>query len=131
MRRSPYASVSYSFGPGPATWAVKVLIWTNIAAFVATIILPALVNVFGLRPADVLERFFVWQTVTYMFLHGDVFHILFNMLALWMFGVELERLWGTPFFVKYYFITGVGAAATTLLFSVMPFGFAGRMYIAT
>ena len=46
-----------------------------------------------------------------MFLHGGIFHILFNMLALWMFGVELERMWGSRFFVKYYFVCGVGAAA--------------------
>jgi membrane associated rhomboid family serine protease len=47
-------------------------------------------------------------------------HILFNMLGVWMFGVELERLWGTRFFVKYYFITGVGAAGATLLVSLLP-----------
>ena len=48
-----------------------------------------------------------------MFLHDGGFgHILFNMLALWMFGTELERTWGTRFFTKYYFVTGVGAAAT-------------------
>ena len=48
-----------------------------------------------------------------MFLHADVFHILFNMLGLWMFGVELERMWGTPFFVRYYAVTGIGAALIT------------------
>ena len=49
-----------------------------------------------------------------MFLHSTsgFGHILFNMLALWMFGTELERTWGTRFFVKYYVITGIGAAAT-------------------
>ena len=52
-----------------------------------------------------------------MFLHGGIFHILFNMLALWMFGVELERMWGSRFFTKYYFVSGVGAAATTMLLS--------------
>ena len=52
----------------------------------------------------------VWQLVTYMFLHGGVFHILFNMLALWMFGAELERIWGTRYFLKFYFVTGIGAA---------------------
>ena len=55
-----------------------------------------------------------------MFLHGTggFSHILFNMLSLWMFGTELERTWGTRFFTKYYFITGVGAAVTTLLLSL-------------
>ena len=39
-----------------------------------------------------------------------MFHILFNMLALWMFGAELERMWGTRYFLKFYFVTGIGAA---------------------
>ena len=45
------------------------------------------------------------------------------MLALWMIGTELERMWGTRYFLKYYFITGIGAAALTVLFSLLPFGF--------
>jgi membrane associated rhomboid family serine protease len=120
--------MSYSFGPGPITWAVKVLIWTNIAAFLVTLVLPSLVYYVGLVPAAVIEQFWLWQLVTYMFLHGGLFHILFNMLALWMFGVELERLWGTQFFLKYYAMTGVGAGLTTLLFAMSPFDFAARMY---
>ena len=51
--------------------------------------------------------------------HGRVGHILFNMLALWMFGTDLERTWGTRFFTKYYFVTGIGAAATSLLLSLL------------
>ncbi|MCX6550373.1 MAG: rhomboid family intramembrane serine protease, partial [Acidobacteria bacterium] len=78
----------------------------------------------------VLERGWIWQPVTYMFQHGGMFHLLFNMLALWMFGVDLERLWGTRFFTRYYFVTGIGAAATTLLLSLLPFGFAADIYQA-
>jgi membrane associated rhomboid family serine protease len=63
-----------------------------------------------------------------MFLHRDLFHLLFNMLALWMFGTELERMWGTVKFAKFYLITGVGAAITTMLASLLPFGFAGPIY---
>ena len=51
----------------------------------------------------------LWQFVTYMFLHGGVFHIFFNMLTLFMFGNDLERYWGTRRFLNYYFITGIGA----------------------
>ena len=130
MRRSPYTTLSYSFGPGPITWAVKVIIWANIGAFLLTVVFPSVVLYLGLVPAAVLERLWLWQLVTYMFLHGGLFHILFNMLAVWMFGVELERLWGTRFFVKYYAIPGLGAAAPTMLFSLMPFSFADRMYEA-
>ena len=68
---------------------------------------------------DVIGRFAVWELATYMFLHGGLSHILFNMLGLWMFGVDLERRWGTRAFTKYYFITGVGAAITTLLLSLV------------
>ncbi len=59
----------------------------------------------------------IWQLGTYMFLHGDVWHILFNMLGLWMFGRELEMAWGSNQFLKYYFICGVGAGLTFLFFS--------------
>jgi membrane associated rhomboid family serine protease len=62
-----------------------------------------------------------------MFLHGGIFHILFNMLALWMFGTELERTWGTRYFLKFYFVTGIGAGALTVLFSLLPFGFAQQL----
>ena len=51
----------------------------------------------------------VWQLFTYLFLHGGIWHLLFNMLTLWMFGMQLERDWGTRRFLKYYFICGIGA----------------------
>jgi rhomboid family protein len=119
----PPAGYSYSFGPGPLTPAVKWIIWTNIGAFLATLIFPVLVEYFGLIPKDVIERQWIWQPVTYMFLHdpGSIFHILFNMLGIWMFGVELERRWGTPVFLRYYAVTGVGAAITTLAVALLPF----------
>jgi membrane associated rhomboid family serine protease len=120
--RYPAASgVGFSFGPGGITPAVKVLILANVAAFVVAWFLPQLVLLFGLRPADALGGLQIWQPFTYMFLHGGFGHILFNMLALWMFGVELERMWGTRFFLKYYFVCGVGAALTTIVLSFMPF----------
>ena len=116
MRRSssPYAS-SFSFGPGPLSTALKALIGANVAMFVAQRFLPASVRITSawvIRMSRVLRaRFWVWQLGTYMFLHGGMFHILFNMLALWMFGAELERIWGTRYFLKFYFVTGIGAGA--------------------
>src|SRR5579862_8200018 len=50
---------------------------------------------FALQPIAVVKLFFIWQLVTYMFLHGGIWHIVFNMLTLWMFGRELEQTWGT------------------------------------
>lgn len=129
MRRHPsaYAS-SFSFGPGPLSTALKALIGANVAVFVVTTFVPSLTLLLGLVPAAVVGQLRVWQLVTYMFLHGGLFHILFNMLALWMFGTELERVWGTRYFLKFYFVTGIGAAALTVLFSMLPFGFARQVY---
>jgi membrane associated rhomboid family serine protease len=110
------------------TRAVKALIVANVAVFVATFVAPAVVIYLGLTPAAVVGELWVWQPVTYMFVHREVFHILFNMLLLWMLGVELERLWGTTAFVRYYFVAGVGAGLTTMAISFLPFAFAGPVY---
>jgi membrane associated rhomboid family serine protease len=129
MRRysSPYAS-SFSFGPGPISTALKALIGVTVAIFVAQLVFPILTDVLGLHPVLVLRYLWLWQLGTYMFLHGGLFHILFNMLALWMFGTELERIWGTRYFLKFYLVTGVGAGALTVLFSLLPFGFAQQVH---
>jgi membrane associated rhomboid family serine protease len=129
MTRYPRPSTfGYSFGPGPMTPAVKWIIWANIAAFVATVAYRDLIYILGLTPADVIQRFWLWQPVTYMFLHAGPTHILFNMLGVWMFGVELERMWGTRFFLRYYAITGVGAAITTIVVSLLPFAVTAPTY---
>ncbi len=123
------SSSSFSFGPGPVSTALKALIGTNVAVFFAQIFVPLLTDVFGLRPALVVHGW-LWQLGTYMFLHDphSIFHILFNMLALWMFGTELEHRWGTAFFLRFYFITGIGAGLLTVLFSLLPFDFARQVY---
>ncbi len=119
---------SYSFGPGPITPAVKWIIWANVAAFVATVMSHDLIYVFGVIPSDVIERHWIWQPITYMFMHAGPTHILFNMLGVWMFGVELERMWGTNFFLRYYAVTGIGAAITTIVVSLLPFEVTARTY---
>jgi membrane associated rhomboid family serine protease len=63
----------------------------------------------ALAPAAVVFHFAIWQLVTYLFIHGGLMHLLFNMLSLWMFGSTLEQTWGTRRFLKYYFICGIGA----------------------
>jgi membrane associated rhomboid family serine protease len=63
-----------------------------------------------------------------MFLHGGTFHILFNMLSLWMFGTDLELSWGSRFFARYYAVTGIGAGLVTVLVSLLPFQEATSMY---
>ena len=92
---------------------MRALLISNIAIFViysfASGGLRTVFNLLELRPSDVVTHFYVWQLVTYLFLHGGIGHILFNMLALWMFGTEFERLWGTRRFLRFYFFCGVGA----------------------
>jgi len=128
MRRpsSPYAS-TFSFGPGPVSTTLKALIAANVVMFLVTTFAQSLVAYLGLVPTLVLHQFWIWQVATYMFLHGGIFHIVFNMLALWMFGAELERIWGTRYFLKFYFVTGIGAGALTVLFSTLPFAFAQQV----
>ena len=130
MRPTYPGSMSYSFGPGPLTPAVRALIILNVAGYLLPLITPAVSLWLGLVPALVVERWWVWQPVSYMFLHGGLFHLLFNMLALWMFGVDLERQWGTRFFWRFYFVSGIGAAITTMVMSWLPFGFAETLYVS-
>lgn len=127
--RSRYPStLAYSFGPGPLTAVIKAIVIANVVAFLVSLVFPAITLTFGLRPADIFGRLHLWQPVTYMFLHAGIFHILFNMLGLWMFGVELERMWGSRFFLRYYFVCGVGAAMTTVLLSFVPGSFGAQLY---
>jgi membrane associated rhomboid family serine protease len=63
--------------------------------------------------------FLPWQIFTYMFMHGGFMHLFFNMFALWMFGLELENLWGSKKFLFYYMLCGVGAAFANLF--IAPF----------
>jgi membrane associated rhomboid family serine protease len=105
-----------TFGPGAVTPAVKLLLIVNTAIFFLQLFLPKeLLVLFGLVPALVWQNFYLWQLFTYQFLHGGLFHLLFNMLALWMFGCDLERRWGTLFFLKYYFVSVLGGGILNAL----------------
>jgi membrane associated rhomboid family serine protease len=70
---------------------------------------------FGLVPRAVTNGLRIWQPFTYLFLHAGIWHLLINMLVLWMFGADLERVWGTRRFYSYYFICGVGAGLINVL----------------
>ena len=121
--------MSASFGPGPITPAVRAIIVANVAVFLVTFVMPGAVrDLFGLSPRLVIEDWRIWQPLTYLFVHADLFHILFNMLFAWMFGVELERRWGTVAFAKYYFVTGVGAGLCSVAVSLLPFDWARPSY---
>lgn len=99
------------------TFGVKNLIIVNSIIFILQLFLKDLINLFGLIPVMVYHNLKLWQLFTYMFLHGDIFHIVFNMLALWMFGGTLEAKWGTKKFIRYYFLCGIGGGIATCLLS--------------
>jgi membrane associated rhomboid family serine protease len=72
--------------------------------------------ILALKPSAVLHGW-VWQVVTYTFIHSGFFHLLFNMLTLWMFGATLEQDWGSKRFREFYFFCGIGAALVTIAVS--------------
>ena len=114
-----YQQPTIRFGP-ELTPIVKLLMIANGSIFVITYLLAALADIYvvawlGLRPYDVTRSLHIWQLGTYMFLHGGFFHILFNMFALWMFGSDLEKSWGSEKFLFYYFLTGIGAGLCDVL----------------
>jgi membrane associated rhomboid family serine protease len=121
MRYSTRPSLTFGSG-GLVPKGVKWLLLTNIALFVlyffaARSEFAALFQPFKLLPRAVVELFAVWQLFTYMFLHdpNGLTHILFNMLTLYMFGVDLERTWGTKRFLQYYFVCGTGAGVCVVI----------------
>ena len=119
-----YGSQRISFGPA-ITRMVKLLIIINVAVFLWQSIAGmaggyGVIQIFGLTPYLVVRKLYLWQLATYLFLHGGLGHIFFNMFALWMFGSELERYWGQRAFLKFYFVTGIGAGILSVI--VDPFG---------
>lgn len=132
-RETTYQEKTFGFQQG-LTPGIKYLLIANVAVFLVQMALPALrlERLFGLVPYAIAHNLHVWQVVTYMFLHGGFWHIFFNMLTLWMFGSDLERQWGTRGFLKFYFVTGVGAGVITFLLqlnsSVPVIGASGAIY---
>lgn len=113
--------------------AIKNLLLANGVVFLLGMINPSLGSFltyhFAVSAEGVFGQFKIWQLVSYMFLHADFFHILFNMFILWMFGIELEHEWGTKEFLKYYFVTGISAGIFSLIFSGAPtVGASGAVY---
>jgi membrane associated rhomboid family serine protease len=73
-------------------------------------------------PFDGAPHFQLWQLVSYAFLHGNMTHLFFNMLALFMFGSDIERVWGSRRYLTYYFVCVVSAAVAQLLVAKMSGG---------
>jgi len=127
MRRtSGYNAVSLAFPPFPPI--IKWLVGINVAIYLLSRAgqlgiadFMAIRNYwFGLIPVLVVHGR-IWQLVTYSFLHTGLWHVLFNMLMLWMFGAELETGWGGRRFLEFYFFCVVGAALVTIAFAYIGF----------
>ncbi len=114
-----------TFGPGSAlTPVVRALLVANAIIYLLQLLTAPLgLEPFWLRhlalwPSQVLHHFAFWQLLTYQFLHGSFFHVLFNLFALWMFGGEVERALGSNRFLRLYLLSGIGAGLFHLLFNV-------------
>jgi membrane associated rhomboid family serine protease len=94
----------------------KALLLTLVAVFCVQELLPALTQWLALWPVAG-GNFYPWQVGTYALLHGDVVHLLFNSLSLWMFGTELERLWGPRRFMHFIAASVLAAAAVQLVWT--------------
>jgi membrane associated rhomboid family serine protease len=109
----------YLTNQGSLPWGIKWLLISNVAVVVLPILYPPaaayILYNFGLVPKLAVEHLYIWQFATYMFVHGSATHILFNLLALWMFGTELEQTWGTQRFLRFYFVCGVGAGVVVTI----------------
>jgi membrane associated rhomboid family serine protease len=125
--RSRTRSIGAFYIPGFPK-GVKWLLISNVAIFIVGFFaqlarLSGPLAYLPLTPTEVVKNFFVWQLVTYAFLHGGFGHIIWNMLALWMFGAELERIWGTQRFLRFYFFCAVGAGICVVIANyVLPWG---------
>ena len=121
--------------------ATMVLIGLNVLVFVIglfwkvylplqRITLPGTDLYLGLRPPLVLKAGYVWQVFTYMFVHGDFYHIFFNMLGLLIFGAQLEKRMGSSEFLLLYLFTGIGTGLFSLLLGMnnVFMGASGAIY---
>src|SRR5712691_9931871 len=91
--------------------ATQALIIANVVVFLLETSGAVALGQFALWPG---QNFAPWQLVTYSFLHGNLPHLLFNMLGLYMFGSDIERLFGTRFYLAYYFAAVIAAALCLL-----------------
>jgi membrane associated rhomboid family serine protease len=116
------------FAMPPATQALIVI---NVLCYLLQLATGnSLILAFGLWPpssgftgsVDAVPHFQLWQLVTYAFLHGGTTHLFFNMLALFMFGSDIERTWGSRRYATYYLVCVVSAALAQLLVAEMSGG---------
>jgi membrane associated rhomboid family serine protease len=105
--------------------AVAIFLIANVVLYLVEL-LPGIGGVFlrwgGLIPVVTFMKGQLWRLVGYMFLHDpqSPFHLLFNMLALWMFGVEIEQMWGKKRFIRFYLLAGIGSGCFSIIHLFSP-----------
>lgn len=95
----------------------QALIIANLVIFLFESVVGGLFTTFALWPLG--PMFAPWQLITYAFLHGNLTHVLFNMFGLYMFGDDLERVWGVKRFTIYYFVCVISAGLAQLVLTAM------------
>jgi membrane associated rhomboid family serine protease len=122
----------FSFGYGLTPIIKKLMIVMGIVFLLQMVVSNRISLTLGLVPILVWRKYFLWQLATYIFLHGGITHLLFNFLALWMFGGELESHWGSRKFLGYFLFCGIGAGICTVIFTPYQFipviGASGAIY---
>lgn len=104
-------------GLSSSSMVTKILL-ANVVVYILQNVIPVqFTRLFALSPRMVVEQFYFWQPVSYMFLHNDLWHLVFNMFIVWMFGSALETVWGSRRFLNYYIICGLGGAAFSIVFT--------------
>ena len=124
-----YRGRTLSLSFPPFTKAVKWLVLINAGILLLMTLMRAMNEdvftafeaLFALTPY-VVVRGWLWQLISYSFLHQGILHLLFNMLGLWMFGAQFEQDWGAKKFLEFYFFCVVGAALTTIAVSYTGIG---------
>ena len=102
----------------PMPPVTQALLLINVATLCLDLVLgPWFTQLFALWPMG--HGFLPWQVVSYAFLHGSIGHLFFNMLGLWMFGAELERVWGPNRFTQFYFASVLSAALAQILVTLL------------
>ncbi len=147
--RRTFGGGGMSLGFPPFTRAIKWLVIINAAIFLLLLLLrqfsPAVAGLISGTPLVTLDgnlvtpiaalvpravsHGWIWQLVTYLFLHVTISHLFFNMIGLWMFGSSMESTWGTRVFLEFYFFCGILAGLVTMgvayLATVPTFAFLG------
>jgi len=116
----PGGSGGFQIGPGSISPVIKYIIIACSGIFILQkLSIFPFEQVFGLTPALFYAKFpdYIFQPITYIFLHAGFFHIFFNMFTLWMFGTEIEYAWGAKAFLKFFLICGVAGGLASLIFN--------------